>query len=210
MRKLLLVATLLSFAAVACTADEGEVEPTATESAAAPAVHSDQRAHHGKVGSAGHAARLQKKLGLTDEQTRRVEQVLEAESTMEARHAAMKDVLTADQYTELELLMAEHGGKHGAKHGMHGKHGAKHGKHGKLDGAGHAAKLQEKLGLSDDQTAQVEAVFAQSDRQERSAKLEAILTADQLEQYTAFKAHHGGRGCGHGKHGDAKDCPHAK
>ncbi len=207
MRKLLVAATLLSFAAAACAADESaDLEPTA-ESAAAPAVHSDQRPHHGKVGAQAHAAKLQEKLGLTDEQTRRVGQALEAESTMEARHAAMRKILTADQYAELELLMAEHGGKHGMHGAKHGMHGAKH---GMLDGAGHATKLQAKLGLTDDQTAQVAATFDKNDGQDHLAKLEAILTADQLEQYKAFKAHHGEHDCEHGKHGDATGCSHAK
>lgn len=86
----------------------------------------------------------------------------------------------------------------------------------KKDPAAAAAKLQEKLGLTDAQTDQVRALFAQGHEQmmalkarggdaesmkaerkrlheERSTKLKAILTPEQWTRYQELKASYGKR-----------------
>lgn len=213
-------------AAMACAEANDSTE--AGENSSLAAAHSTQAAHgkhgaHGKFDPAAHAAKLQGKLGLTDEQTTALEVAFSSDSKKE-KHAALKEILTEDQLAELKQ-------GHGWKHG---KHHAKHGKRHKLDAAGHAATLQGKLGLTIEQAAQVETILAENQSemknlheqmraahhgskdepvgkeafaglraqsatlaQVRADKMRAVLTADQFSGYEKLVAshHRDGHGC---------------
>lgn len=134
---------------------------------------------------AAHAAKIQEVLGLTDEVTAQVEAALRDNESHEDVKAALANILTADQLAELK---AQHKDMRKAHKGMH--------KRMHKDTAAHAAKLQSLLDLTDEQTAQVEAAFRDSDSHEaKKAALESILTAEQMQQLRELK------GKKHGQHG---------
>ena len=150
-----LIAALALSTMVGCAADEA-----LGENSMATTPHSHDHHDHGVD---EHAQKLQGKLGLTDEQTQQVAAALRANSTREARIAAIKAILTAEQLSAFENLLAQH--------------------HENTDPAAHAALLQEKLGLTDEQTAQIETLFRESENHGQiQAGLQQILTADQLEE----------------------------
>lgn len=152
-----------------------------------------------------HVERLRTELELSDEQTEQVAEIVAGSMTRmeefrdrvhEAREAGdreqmkelheegrllmeeqsdrMKAVLTPEQFAKYEALSAEHHGKHGMRHGGKGHHGKR--MHEPKDPAEAAAKLAEKLGLSDEQKAQAEKIFAEShpQRQELHEKAKAL------------------------------------
>ncbi len=131
---------------------------------------------------------LQEKLGLSDDQTAELEAIFADKSQRGAKHEAIKGILTPDQLAQFEEMKGKRG--HGGKHGMRGF---------MKDPQQHAARMQEKLGLTDDQAAQLEAVFAdKSKRGEKHEAIKGILTPDQLaelEKMRSMRGHDGQCGC---------------
>ncbi len=174
----------------ACAIDEASEENAVTTTPTQPSAHRDKDAHHAHhkhaIDPAAHAAHLQDQLGLTDDQTRRVEQAIRDNNTMETRIQAVIAILTPDQRDEFERLRAEH----------HKRMREKHAKHLHADPAAHADHLQQMLGLTDDQRNRAEAIFrSQTSDAEKIEALRAILTAEQLAElerlHQELKAKHG-------------------
>ena len=83
-------------------------------------------------------------------------------------------------------------------------HQCAHGKQG-MDPAAHAAKLQEKLGLTEAVTAQVEEIFREVPRGDQADRLKEILSADEYAKFEELMAaHHGDKGRGYGHAGCSK------
>ncbi len=177
----------------------------------AAAGHGGHAGVHGKWSHEAHAKKLQEKLGLTDEQTAKVEAAFagKAETPMADR---LEPILTEAQMVKLVALKAKHGGECG--HGGAAKHGdCKHdGKHGAWSQKAHAKKLQEKLGLTDEQTAKVEAAFAGKAETPMADRLKPVLSADQYTEWQRLMKSHGKmKGKMHGKsHGKMHGKSHGK
>jgi len=161
---------------------------------------------------------LAKKLDLTDEQTAQVEEIFRNSQTRAERHEAIEALLTPEQrakHAEMKATRGAHG-KAGCAHagkaecGHAGKAGcahagkAGHGHHGKpghgKDPATHAAWIQGKLGLSDEQTSQIAtAIAGATTREEKHAALETILSPEEFAQLKEMASHR--------RHGDGESCP---
>lgn len=176
-----LLAGALMVASGACNQDE------TGESSSQSAVKG-QRGPHGKRGMrnpAMRAGRLQKRLGLSDEQTAKLETALKDGLSREDQMKVLEEILTPEQLTQYKEMMTGRG---------------RGGPRGFRDPAAHANMLKEALGLSDEQTAKVQQVFEEKgDRDTTQKALEAILTPEQLTKYEEWKATRGPRGMhGHG------------
>ena len=186
----LVAATLLASAAGCAEEDIGSSAEETTVS------------QRGFGNPADHATRLQDKLGLSDDQTAELEAIFMDEGLSRGdRRAAVEAILTPEQAAAHKEMMSERRGKRGK--GMRGKRG-KFGK-GMSDPASHAAMLKDKLDLSADQVAQVEATLADDtlERGARRAAIEAILTPEQAAIHQEMKSKRGK----HGKFGKGMGDP---
>ncbi|MFQ5599493.1 MAG: hypothetical protein ACE5G2_02940 [Candidatus Krumholzibacteriia bacterium] len=213
---------VVAIAAISCTVDDSanQTSPVAADGGVEGLALRDG---HAKLDAAGHAAKLQERLELTDEQTVHVELVFQETSSTE-RVERLRGILTDAQFAQYEELA-----QRCRKRSL-----GQHAKHGQLDPTEHAAKLQEYLSLSNEQADQVKEVFAAfqprsrelhaqfvdihqavknntaspdefaslkaeraSMRDEIAARLATILTDAQFREYEQLRARceAGGRGC---------------
>lgn len=121
----------------------------------------------------GGMAHMQEALDLTDEQVKEMRRIRESGGTREEVHA----VLTDEQRAKAESMRAAHGKRHGDK----------------------LARMQQHLGLSDEQVAQMREIREKGGTRE---EMHAVLTDDQRAQLEQVRQAHGGMGKGKGRHGE--------
>lgn len=118
-------------------------------------------------------ARMQAELELTDEQVAEMRRIREEGGTREEIHA----VLTDEQRAKAEQMRKSHGKRGGDK----------------------LARMQQHLGLSDEQVAEMRTIRDNGGSRE---EMNAVLTDEQRAQLDQMRQRHGGKGKGiHGSRG---------
>lgn len=194
--------TAVAIAATGCATEEsigdlgseaageaaGEVAGHATHDPSL-ASHAAPHTHDQARDPASRAAALQSQLGLSAEQTARVEAAMREHDQPADRIAAVREILDPQQRTAFDDRVREH-------------HEALLARMNRLDPAAHAARLQGRLGLDDQQTARLEEVFrTQPTHEELAEAFSAILTPEQ-HRALHHDAAHGPHDAAHGPHGD--------
>ena len=132
------------------------------------------------------AQRLQTRLGLSDEQTAKLEQAFQTSMSREEQMKVLEEILTPEQLTQYQDMMAGRGGR---------------GRRPFRDPEAHATMLKESLGLSDEQTAKVKELFERrTDPASMQKAMEEILTPEQQTKYEEWKSQRG-PGMGGGRAG---------
>jgi|GEM_PF-4859650 len=157
-------------------------------------VHHDMakhRRHH--ADPVAHAQKLADMVGLSADQRKQVEAIFKSDSSWDAKKKQIHALLTPEQATKLAAFKAKH-------HGHHGHHGKW--KHSEKDIAAHVARkaawLQDKLGLTDKQKADIEAALKNGKSwADRKAAINKVLTKDQADELE--RLHHDMKGRHHGR-----------
>ena len=154
-----------------------------------------------------HMARMQQALGLTDEQAAQIKSLREAQRTAmqtsrESNRQQIEALLTPEQKEKFST-MKQRGHKRGHKMGKRGKRSGGERMQKRMDKR--MTRMQEKLGLSDEQVAQIKSLreaqhtASQAARDSHRQQIEALLTPEQKEKFNAMKQKRGKRG-GHKHH----------
>ena len=144
-----------------------------------------------------HMARMQQALGLTDEQAAQIKSLREAQRTAmqtsrESNRQQIEALLTPEQKEKFST-MKQRGHKRGGSERMQKRMDKR------------MTRMQEKLGLSDEQVAQIKSLreaqhtASQAARDSHRQQIEALLTPEQKEKFNAMKQKRGKRG-GHKHH----------
>lgn len=180
------VAGLALLMAVACAEQEetsSDKQPTTTADVQKAHPKADlHKKHHAKhADPVAHADKVAELVGLDDAQKAKVLAVFKNESlSWKERKAKLYEIMTPAQQAKLK---AAHKGHKGHKGHKFTAEKAKF----------HADKMQEKLGITDAQKAQLQTALSSGDW----SKIKTVLTADQFEELKRLKRTHGY----HGKHG---------
>lgn len=125
------------------------------------------------------AARLHRQLGLSAEQTAKVEAALRDNADPETRKAAVRALLTRAQATRYDELTGARDVRPMIKGGDNTRTGS--------SPVRFAERLQRHLSLTDEQTEKLATVLAESgSREQRMAAIKAVLTAEQFARYESM------------------------